>query len=570
VVSLGDGEPAWEVARWGTDALRFSPVQGWGLRPSLYALRGDGRRLLYKGERESHRFTVLDGGHFEYDVILKKEPASNKIALRLEGWEGFDFFRQPDGFGPEELRGSCAVYRRGEFVNTERLSFGTGKLCHIHRPKVIDARGREVWGDVRIAGGVMTLAIPEGWLGEAAYPVIVDPVVGTDTVGAYVSAPYMNAMDEDCYQEALADEPGLTRAEFMDGSHIGVEFYSSMALNQCKTVERVQGNFSAFVYAERSFTNWQGVPSGTDKLLPFLYDDAGNKPNRCLSGSPGVVDGRVSGASPKGWRQGSFTVGNEVASGKNVWFGYYGEGVVTRFDYGARYFQFDCGLNHLQYEQDGYGSLDEMIGDTELVNLHDMEIAAHLNPGCEEYNVFPGCRFDYKASMYFEARSGSAYTRTLTQGATFSAHLKKAHGIAKQISHAVAPADLFSRRHTATRFVAMATGFFDGMGHRNDWGRAVEDAAGIAGGNKHGAGYVRALRAVSENEAGTNNRAGYFRKQGETMSVVDSFFRHLTVFVRIVTPGFVRDYLISRFLKSKEQIVLKSRIVREIEIESRV
>jgi hypothetical protein len=40
--------------------------------------------------------------------------------------------------------------------------------------------------------------------------------------------------------------------------------------------------------------------------------------------------------------------------------------------------------------------------------------------------------------------------------------------------------------------------------------------------------------------------------------------------VRIVTRLFVRDYLLRRFLKARKELVLKSKVIREIELNSRI
>ncbi|GHV09129.1 hypothetical protein FACS189485_21400 [Spirochaetia bacterium] len=48
-----------------------------------FTLRGDKKRLVYKGQRRSHRFTILGDTAFEYDCILERESDSNVISLLL-------------------------------------------------------------------------------------------------------------------------------------------------------------------------------------------------------------------------------------------------------------------------------------------------------------------------------------------------------------------------------------------------------------------------------------------------------------------------------------------------------
>ena len=92
MVTLGDKIPSWALKRWrGNGGLRFLPSDDEG-----FILRGDKRRLEYRGRRRSHRFSILGDGAFEYDVVLLREPESNVISLRMDGAENFDFFRQPD------------------------------------------------------------------------------------------------------------------------------------------------------------------------------------------------------------------------------------------------------------------------------------------------------------------------------------------------------------------------------------------------------------------------------------------------------------------------------------------
>ena len=172
-IELGKKEPSWRINRW-RDGLRFIPFDDEG-----FTLRGNRRQLLYKGRKHSHRFTILNDGSFEYDCILKKEPDTNVISLLMEGAEKYDFFRQPDFVPDPFLKGSYAVYNK-ETLNGE----GTGKLCHINRPLIIDARGRKVWGDLSIVNNELRITIPEQWLSEAKYPVLVDPTIGTTTVGS--------------------------------------------------------------------------------------------------------------------------------------------------------------------------------------------------------------------------------------------------------------------------------------------------------------------------------------------------------------------------------------------------
>jgi hypothetical protein len=67
-------------------------------------------------------------------------------------------------------------------------------------------------------------------------------------------------------------------------------------------------------------------------------------------------------------------------------------------------------------------------------------------------------------------------------------------------------------------------------------------------------------------------RAGHiqFTKISDVVHAAGTVFKGLILFVRIVTGVFIRDYLLRRFLKSKSELVLKSCVVREIVLDSKV
>jgi hypothetical protein len=210
--------------------------------------------LVYKGRRRSHRFTILGDTAFEYDCILEREPESNVITLFMEGAEKFDFFRQPDFINDPFLAGSYAVYKKETFIGE-----GTGKLCHIHRPEIIDSRGRRCRGDLSVTGNELRITIPEKWLSEAEYPVIVDPTIGTTTTGSQIKIynPYMEV------------EHNLI-------------FHCQIPVNRFLAPETVYGPCTATVYVNYA------TKSTFDR--PVMYSDDTGKPLAKLTGDEGVID----------------------------------------------------------------------------------------------------------------------------------------------------------------------------------------------------------------------------------------------------------------------------------------
>jgi hypothetical protein len=296
MVELGGEVPSWGISRWDSPGLRVVPADDEG-----FSVRGDKRRLLYKGRKRSHRFTILGDNSFEYDCILNKEPESNTVMLALEGAENYDFFRQPDWLKNPLLAGSYAVYKKENLIGE-----GTGKLCHIHRPKIIDSRGRWVWGDLSIAGDMLCITIPENWLSEARYPVIVDPVVGTSTVGSQTHWDY---------------DPPEPWAPLYNEACIPV--------NRYPVHETINGLCTAYYYV---YSDAEPDSAG----YPVFYSDQNNKPFRRRSRDERYIDLQVAGGKPPGWRSGTLRSDGAIPAGSYLWFGISTDVYwYAKFDYGS-------------------------------------------------------------------------------------------------------------------------------------------------------------------------------------------------------------------------------------------
>ena len=93
---------------------------------------------------------------------------------------------------PDSVIGSYALYHASGRNN---IGYGdgttsvyrAGKFGHIFRPYAYDSKGDTTWLEQRFEGGWYTLTLPDGWLDNAKYPVIVDPTLGYTSVGASMS-----------------------------------------------------------------------------------------------------------------------------------------------------------------------------------------------------------------------------------------------------------------------------------------------------------------------------------------------------------------------------------------------
>lgn len=124
-------------------------------------------------------------GGFEFEIILKKKPKTNKIVLNIET-QGLKFYYQPEltqeeidegCVRPDNVVGSYAVYHatRTPFhkskVDAEKYKCGIA--FHIYRPKITDTEGKWVWGELSIneKAGTLTTTIPQEFLDSAVYPI---------------------------------------------------------------------------------------------------------------------------------------------------------------------------------------------------------------------------------------------------------------------------------------------------------------------------------------------------------------------------------------------------------------
>ena len=155
-----------------------------------------------KGNTESHFYehpvsVEHPEGGYEFEVILKTKPTSNRIQFTIQT-KGLDFLYQPtltqkeinEGTSrPENVVGSYAVYhseKTGDFSPAGGKNYKAGKAFHIYRPKVTDAVGKEIWGELSIdlLSGILGITLNQAFLDTAVYPVTVDPTFGYTTGGA--------------------------------------------------------------------------------------------------------------------------------------------------------------------------------------------------------------------------------------------------------------------------------------------------------------------------------------------------------------------------------------------------
>jgi hypothetical protein len=497
-VSLGENTPSFGLSRF-KQGLRFIPPDDEG-----FILRNDRRRLLYKGRRLSHRFTILGDCSFEYDCILLREPENNVISLRMEGVENFDFFRQPDFLKEPLLAGSYAVYKKETLIGE-----GTGKLCHIHRPEIIDARGRRCWGGLTVVGNELRVTIPEKWLGEAKYPVMVDPTIGTSTVGSQITTSFM-------YQSGYT-ENGLQGA---------------LAVNRYLLPEVFEGSATAYLYVyNRAYMN---------QCKPVLYsDNIVMMPAVRRSCEEENFNVAVAVGQNGEWRSTTFSTNTTIQSGNYVWFGLSAAMFHFRFDNGSKMYWF------------GYGN-------------NTVNIPAN-------FPLFPDQRnYNYIMSAYFTYTNPQNYVRTLTQGVTFAdTNILKMEYI-RTATQTVQTNDITNGLLIICRKILETIHGLENISFYLLFVRLVHETSKITDTLHYFRIFFRGLTDIAHIESEAKSGWALFTKIVDTVRASGTVLRGLIFFVRIVTSFFVRDYLLGRFLKSREELFLKSVICREITLDSRI
>jgi hypothetical protein len=159
--------------------------------------QGESKLKWGNENKEVHLYQkkVGEANAFEFEIVLKEKPATNKIVFNIET-KGLVFYYQSEltqeekdegNIRPENVVGSYAAYHetQGKLLKTkaEGEKYKTGKAFHIYRPWIEDAEGHWVWGELHIDKNILTVTIPQDFIDNAVYPVRVDPTFGKTDIG---------------------------------------------------------------------------------------------------------------------------------------------------------------------------------------------------------------------------------------------------------------------------------------------------------------------------------------------------------------------------------------------------
>jgi len=188
-IELGDSkdpstfQPQFKLMRWDNEVnASFRLVDS---EPKTLVTEGDKVKLI-GDKKEVHLYELpvseeLKEGGFEFEIVLKEKPLTNKIEFSIETKE-LDFRYQSEltkkqvdagDLRPENVVRSYAVYHktRGGMDFSGGKSYKAGKAFHIYRPRIEDAEGSWVWGELNIENNLLTVTIPQEFLDNAVYPI---------------------------------------------------------------------------------------------------------------------------------------------------------------------------------------------------------------------------------------------------------------------------------------------------------------------------------------------------------------------------------------------------------------
>jgi len=100
--------------------------------------------------------------------------------------------------------------------------------------------------------------------------------------------------------------------------------------------------------------------------------------------------------------------------------------------------------------------------------------------------------------------------------------------------------------------------------------RSLPETVQVTQTYRHLGDFFRGLPDKADNTAETRHETEYYRFTADKVLTAGSALRGLSMVIRIITRLFIKDYILGRFLKAREELTLKSAISSEIILESKI
>jgi hypothetical protein len=160
--------------------------------------------------------------------------------------------------------------------------------------------------------------------------------------------------------------------------------------------------------------------------------------------------------------------------------------------------------------------------------------------------------------------------RFLSGGAGITGEAQRAAGFNRGIADSVQAQTTANRIRGFIRVLAASVVAFESAGYFRSLLALIADCVRADDEPGHTGDYLRGLFETAGIETETGIAGEYCRSVGDVVRGVSSLGRALSVFIKLASGVFIHDFLVRRFLVSREEVKLKSAVGREIVVESRV
>lgn len=304
-IKQSDFYPQVKIKRWDDEAnvsLRLIHNEN---NPKVTV---SGEKIKWDGQKIKAEFydkpDASDSGGYEFEITLKEKPASNVLEFTLVD-KNVEYYYQPplnQEFKPEDcvsltetdvvkktgqkyhrpdnVVGSYEIYAKNVTNYDGGKEYRCGKVGHILRPKIIDSKGLETWGELKIKDGILSVTIPQKFLDDATYPVrhAAGLTLGWDTKGAStVTGLYQYAIGSR-YSPASTGTTSSISGYFKNTNafNINMAIYDHDAANN---LPENQLNQTGSTACAASFDNWktvnmtQAITASTNYWLMLTNND---------------------------------------------------------------------------------------------------------------------------------------------------------------------------------------------------------------------------------------------------------------------------------------------------------
>ncbi len=319
-IEIGDSkdpttfQPQVKIMRWDNECNVSYRLVDDEVKTESVSTVGD-KIVWTKGDKEINLYDLKDGeGGFEFEVILKSKPKTNVIEFTLQD-KDVEYFYQPEltaeeiaqgASRPENVVGSYAVYAKTPKTNwTGGKEYKVGKVGHIFRPKIIDSAGTEVWGDLHIENGILSVTIPQDFLDNAVYPIkhAAGLTFGYTTIGTGGTTSIRDRISGSQFTGVAGEVTKITAYCRIDGGSFGIAshkagiyIHSSLALLTNGDSTTITSDMVAAAWNDYTFSSnptasavdyvlvlWQNEVNTPGGYSLFNYDD-GDYPDSTTQG----------------------------------------------------------------------------------------------------------------------------------------------------------------------------------------------------------------------------------------------------------------------------------------------